>query len=233
MAVPSENTWTLFGALGVIVVGNGMFKPNAANLVRKIYEGDDAKIDSAFTIYYMAVNVGSTVSMLLTPWIKDYVNRDYGHNLGWHAAFAVCCIGLVIGMVNFYLMRAAMRHIGSEPDDAPMPFSRLLAVLGVSALGVAASAVILQYESLARIFVYAAGVALLGIFALPDREEPPQRARRPDRGARARRADDFLLHLLPTDVDLARAVRAAQRRLASIPVRRASVDLDAGAVPGA
>ena len=165
MSVPSENTWTLFGALGVIVVGNGMFKPNAANLVRKIYEGDDAKIDSAFTMYYMAVNVGSTVSMLLTPWIKDYVNRVYGHNLGWHAAFAVCCAGLVIGMINFYLMRQAMRHIGSEPDDAPMPFSRLLAVLGVSLLGVAASAVVLQYESLARIFVYAAGVALLGIFA--------------------------------------------------------------------
>ena len=51
----------------MIVVGNGLFKANAGNLVRKIYEGDDSKIDSAFTLYYMAVNIGSTVSMLLTP----------------------------------------------------------------------------------------------------------------------------------------------------------------------
>src|SRR4051812_9367312 len=87
MAVPTENTWFLFGALGVVVVGNGLFKPNAANLVRKIYEGDDSKIDSAFTLYYMAVNVGSTVSMLATPWIKDYVNATSGNNFGWHAAF--------------------------------------------------------------------------------------------------------------------------------------------------
>ena len=76
MAVPTENTWFLFCALGVVVVGNGLFKPNTANLVRKIYEGDDSKIDSAFTLYYMAVNVGSTVSMLATPWIKDEVNAS-------------------------------------------------------------------------------------------------------------------------------------------------------------
>ena len=164
MAVPTEDSWTLFGALGVIVVGNGLFKPNAANLVRKIYEGDDARIDSAFTMYYMAVNVGSTVSMLLTPWIKDYVNRVYGHNLGWHAAFAVCFAGLGVGLVNFYLMRQAMRHIGSEPDAGPLPVRRLLAILGGGALCVAGSAAVLQYEWLARIFVYAAGVVLLGIF---------------------------------------------------------------------
>ncbi|HVC01910.1 MAG TPA: peptide MFS transporter [Steroidobacteraceae bacterium] len=164
MAVPSESTWTLFGALGVIVVGNGLFKPNAANLVRKIYEGDDTKIDSAFTMYYMAVNVGSTVSMLLTPWIKDYVNRVYGHNLGWHAAFAVCCIGLGVGLTNYFLMRKAMQHIGSEPDAAPPRPGRLLAVLGGGLLCIAGSAAVLQYESIARIFVYAAGAVLLAIF---------------------------------------------------------------------
>ena len=165
MTVPSEDTWTLFGALGVIVVGNGLFKPNAANLVRKIYDGDDTKIDGAFTMYYMAVNVGSTVSMLLTPWIKDYVNRVYGHNLGWHAAFGVCCIGLMVGMTNYYLMRRAMHHIGSEPDDKPLRTDRLVAVLLGGAACVAGSAAVLQYETLARIFVYAAGAVLLGIFS--------------------------------------------------------------------
>ncbi|MDE2305806.1 MAG: oligopeptide:H+ symporter [Gammaproteobacteria bacterium] len=165
MTVPTETSWTLFCALGVIVVGNGMFKPNAANLVRKIYEGDDARIDSAFTLYYMAVNVGSTVSMLLTPWIKDYVNRVYGHNLGWHAAFAVCFAGLGVGLVNFWLMRKAMTHIGSAPDALPARAGRIAAVVVGGLMCVLGSAVVLQYESVARVFVYAAGCVLLGIFA--------------------------------------------------------------------
>jgi len=69
--LPTNKAFFLYGALGVIIVGNGFFKPNAGNLVRKIYEGDETKIDSAFTMYYMAVNIGSMISMTLTPWIRD------------------------------------------------------------------------------------------------------------------------------------------------------------------
>jgi POT family proton-dependent oligopeptide transporter len=165
MTVPTENTWFLFGALGVIVVGNGLFKPNAGNLVRKIYEGDDSKIDSAFTIYYMAVNVGSTFSMLLTPWIKDYVNATYGNEFGWHAAFAVCCVGLLVGLGNYAIMRKTVSEYGSEPDSRPVDKSKLAIVLAVAAASVVLSAVILEYQTVARIFVYAAGIAVLAIFA--------------------------------------------------------------------
>ncbi|HET7650393.1 MAG TPA: oligopeptide:H+ symporter, partial [Gammaproteobacteria bacterium] len=77
MSIPGQSVWFLFCSLGVVVVGNGLFKANAGNLVRKIYEGDDSKIDSAFTLYYMAVNIGSTFSMLLTPVIKNYFNAPY------------------------------------------------------------------------------------------------------------------------------------------------------------
>ena len=164
MTVPTENTWALFGALGVIVVGNGLFKANAGNLVRKIYEGDDSRIDSAFTIYYMAVNIGSTFSMLLTPWIKDYVNDNWGHELGWHAAFGICCVGLIVGLIIYSFLRASMRHIGSAPDELPVNKGRLLAVLGGGVLAVGGSAAVLQYEGLARAFVIIAGIVVLGIF---------------------------------------------------------------------
>ncbi|MBD1571872.1 MFS transporter [Vibrio sp. S17_S38] len=164
MTIPSDNTWVLFFALGVIVVGNGMFKPNAGNLVRKIYEGDDSKIDSAFTIYYMAVNVGSTFSMLLTPWIKDYVNQHYGNQFGWHAAFAVCCVGLLVGMANYFLMRNALAQYGSEPDTKPVNKGKLALVLMGSVVAVGLSALILEYQDLARLFVYIAGIVVLAIF---------------------------------------------------------------------
>jgi POT family proton-dependent oligopeptide transporter len=164
MVIPGEGALFLFFSLGVIVVGNGLFKANAGNMVRKIYEGDDTKIDSAFTIYYMAVNIGSMVSMLLTPWIKDYFNAHYGHGLGWHVAFAVSCVGLLVGLTNYLVMRHTLSHIGSEPDQQPLDWRKLGAVLVLGVGVVFLSAFILNYELVARIFVYAAAVAVLGIF---------------------------------------------------------------------
>jgi proton-dependent oligopeptide transporter, POT family len=49
-------------------------------------------------MYYMAVNIGSMISMTLTPWIRDYVGAAYGDSAGWHTAFGVCSIGLCIGL---------------------------------------------------------------------------------------------------------------------------------------
>jgi POT family proton-dependent oligopeptide transporter len=165
MVVPGQSVWFLFCALGVIVVGNGLFKANAGNLVRKIYEGDDSRIDSAFTIYYMAVNLGAMISQLLTPWLKDYVNDHYSNALGWHVAFAVCAVGLLLGLANYVLMRRALAHIGSEPDEQPLNWGKLGAVLAGGVLAVFASAYILQHQGVARAFVYIAGVVVIGIFA--------------------------------------------------------------------
>ncbi|MES2296929.1 MAG: oligopeptide:H+ symporter [Pseudomonadota bacterium] len=177
MAVPTESTTFLFYSLGVVVVGNGLFKPNTGNLVRKIYEGDDSKIDSAFTIYYMAVNVGSTFSMLLTPWIKEYVNTTYGGNLGWHVAFAACSAGLLVGLANIMVMRHTLDHIGSAPDALPVDKKKLLMVLAASGCAIVFSAMVLEHRELARAFVYLAGFVVLGIFIyLIQKSEPSERA---------------------------------------------------------
>lgn len=163
--IPTDNASFLYFALGVIISGNGLFKPNSGNLVRKIYEGDDSKIDSAFTIYYMAVNIGSTISMLLTPWIRDYVGNHVSDDWGWHTAFGACAVGLLLGLANYALMSRTLKHIGSPADNEPVSLKKLGGVLG-GALGmVFASAFILNSELVARICVYAAGVVVLGIFA--------------------------------------------------------------------
>jgi proton-dependent oligopeptide transporter, POT family len=156
LSVPSDNLYMMYLSMGVIVVGNGMFKANAANLVRRIYEGDDAKIDSAFTLYYMAVNVGSTVSMLLTPWIKDM--------WGWHAAFAVCGGGLILGLINYFFMARTLAGIGSQPDEQPVRWDRLAMVLGAGVIALFAVAFVIQHRQIAVGCVYLAGIAILGIF---------------------------------------------------------------------
>lgn len=157
LAMPNDQLGYLYASLGVIVVGNGLFKANAANLVRRIYEGDDARIDSAFTIYYMAVNIGSTVSMLATPWIKDH--------WGWHTAFAVCCAGMLLGILNFALMFRTLAHIGSKPDAEPIHWRRLGAVAAGGAALALATLYVLQHKPLAVASVWTAAFAILAIFA--------------------------------------------------------------------
>ena len=102
----------LFISLGITAVANGVFKANPANLVSKIYEGDPAKTDSAFTMYYMAANVGSTLSQILTPLFAVW--------FGWHSAFALCSVGLMLGVINYAFMRRNLAHVGSPPDFAPL-----------------------------------------------------------------------------------------------------------------
>jgi POT family proton-dependent oligopeptide transporter len=162
--LPTNSEYFLYLALGVIIVGNGMFKPNSGNLVRKIYEGDDTRIDSAFTMYYMAVNIGSMISMTLTPWIRNYVGARYGDSAGWHTAFGVCSIGLILGLINYAFMSRALAHIGSPADDLPVKRKRLALVLAGGVGMVLVSAFVLQSQSVARVCVYAAGVVILGIF---------------------------------------------------------------------
>ncbi len=156
LAMPTDNLQFLYASLGVMVVGNGLFKANAANLVRRIYEGDDARLDSAFTIYYMAVNIGSTVSMLVTPWIKD--------RWGWHPAFAVCCAGMAVGVINYLLMHRTLARVGSKPDDQPVRCGRAGAVaLGGIALALVTT-FLLGHKALAVAAVWTAAVVVLGIF---------------------------------------------------------------------
>jgi POT family proton-dependent oligopeptide transporter len=175
--IPSDKAILTYLALGVIVVGNGLFKPNAGNLVRKIYEGDETRIDSAFTIYYMAVNLGSLISMWATPKIRDVVAASYGDSAGWHTAFGVCAIGLVAGLINYAFLRKTLAHIGSPPDLAPVNRKRLLGVLGAGFVLVFVCAGILQSRPVARACVYGAGVVVLGIFIHMIRSsEPKERA---------------------------------------------------------
>ncbi len=171
--IPSNTASLLYVGLGVIIVGNGLFKPNSGNMVRKIYEGDDTRIDSAFTIYYMAVNIGSMVSMTLTPWIRDFIGERYGATAGWHMAFGVCSVGLLVGLTNYAFMSRALAGIGSPADARRAQPRRVLAVAAGSLALIAISVLILQSETVARVCVYAAAVAILGIFLYLIRSSRP------------------------------------------------------------
>ncbi len=111
---------TLFPAMGLIALGNGLFKVNPNNLVSRLYEGQHSKLDILFTIYYMSLNIGSFVSILLTPWIKDH--PTWTITIGslpfdsWHLAFGVSALGLTLGLLNYGAFSRYVRPYGTAPD---------------------------------------------------------------------------------------------------------------------
>jgi proton-dependent oligopeptide transporter, POT family len=134
LSIPMSET--LFPAMGLIALGNGLFKINPNNLVSRLYEGEHSKLDTLFTVYYMSLNVGSFFSVLLTPWIKDH--STWMIVLGplrfdsWHLAFGVSAIGLTLGLANYGVFQHYLRPYGAAPDFKKLDLRKLAAVIGIS-----------------------------------------------------------------------------------------------------
>lgn len=97
----------LYIALGVLIFGNGFFKPNISSMVSSLYPKEEkSKLDSAFTIFYMGINVGAFLGQFICPIIGDVVdangNRDvFAFKWGYLAA----AIAMLIGTATFFLLK--------------------------------------------------------------------------------------------------------------------------------
>ena len=94
-------------ALGVIIFGNGFFKPNISSMVGSLYpKQEKSKLDSAFTIFYMGINLGAFLGQFICPFIGDVKDsagvRDI-HAFKW--GFLAASIAMTIGTVTFILLK--------------------------------------------------------------------------------------------------------------------------------
>ncbi len=76
----------VYMGMATIAVGNGLFKANPSSLLSTCYDKNDPRLDGAFTMYYMSINIGSFFSMLATPWLAA--------RFGWSVAFALSVVGM-------------------------------------------------------------------------------------------------------------------------------------------
>lgn len=111
----------IFIALGTIAVGNGLFKANPASLLSKCYPPKDPRLDGAFTLFYMSINIGSLLSLSLAPIIAD----KYGYSVTYN----LCGVGLIIALLVYIACRGMVKNIGSRPDFKPLSLAKLLYVL--------------------------------------------------------------------------------------------------------
>ncbi|MEO8748696.1 MAG: oligopeptide:H+ symporter [Rhodanobacter sp.] len=134
LSIPIEGTF--FPAMGLIALGTGLFKINPNNLVSRLYEGEHSKLDILFTVYYISLQLGAFVSILLTPWIASHPTWmiDVGPLRfdSWHLAFGLSAIGLTLGLLSYGAFRHYVRPYGTQPDFQKIDWPKLWLVIAVS-----------------------------------------------------------------------------------------------------
>jgi POT family proton-dependent oligopeptide transporter len=109
-AMTVANLQVFYAALALLICGNGLFKPNISSLVGRLYGADDPRRDSAFTIFYMGINLGAFLAPIACGFL--------GERLGWHWGFGLAGVGMLLSM--FVFLRAQPLLLGlAEPPPRP------------------------------------------------------------------------------------------------------------------
>ncbi len=108
-AEPSEFLKSfLYVGLALLIFGNGFFKPNMTSMVSKMYEAHPEKKDGAYTIFYMGVNAGAFLGILLVGFIGEKVSWGYG--------FGLAGIFMLFGLLQFNFFQKIFGDIGAKPS---------------------------------------------------------------------------------------------------------------------
>lgn len=98
--------------LALLMTGTGLLKPNVSTIVGQLYGPDDARRDSAFSIFYMGINVGALISPLACGWV--------GERIGWRLGFGLAGLGMIAGLIQYLL---GAKYLGSAGLYPAVPAS--------------------------------------------------------------------------------------------------------------
>ncbi len=126
-----ETPVSFYIGLLLLILGNGFFKPNISSIVGDMYKQKEALKDSAYTIFYMGINAGAFLGILLCGW--------YGVNEGWSYGFGLAGVFMLFGTLQFYYGQKILGDLASKPSKKPVvvdqdtpkkvPFTQLDTVL--------------------------------------------------------------------------------------------------------
>jgi POT family proton-dependent oligopeptide transporter len=137
----------MFYGLGLVIVGNGFFKPNISTIVSGLYEEDDNRRDGAFTIFYMGINLGAFLA-IFGAWVAESTAAT--HDWGWNIGFVVAAVGMIFSLLLFHWGQKLLGTAGFPPGREVTEESRLgkkdardivVWSLGLSAVAVAVMSV--------------------------------------------------------------------------------------------
>jgi POT family proton-dependent oligopeptide transporter len=111
-------TTLMFTGLAFLILGNGFFKPNISTMVGQLYPAGDKRVDSAFTIFYMGINLGAFIAPLLCGYLGDT-----GSPADFRWGFLAACVGMCLSLVVFimlknkYIVSPEGEQIGVKPNS--------------------------------------------------------------------------------------------------------------------
>jgi POT family proton-dependent oligopeptide transporter len=129
------STILFFTGLGLMITGNGFFKPNISAMVGQLYPKGDRRIDSAYTIFYMGINVGGAIGPIICGLVGDTGNPE---DFKW--AFLAGGIAMLISVVvqliyhKKYVLDPDKNVLGLTPAHAPAAWTRPFNVVALLAL---------------------------------------------------------------------------------------------------
>jgi POT family proton-dependent oligopeptide transporter len=98
---------TFYLGLVLLIIGNGLFKPNISSMVGGLYK-DDSKKDGAYTIFYMGINAGAFLGIMLCGYV--------GETVGWHYGFGLAGVFMFFGLLQFYFAQSVFGSNGAKPE---------------------------------------------------------------------------------------------------------------------
>ncbi len=107
MAMEGLSETFFYIGLALMILGNGMFKPNISSMVGQLYPDTSAKKDAGYTIFYMGINAGAFLGMMLCGYI--------GEKVGWHYGFGLAGVFMFFGLLQFYFAQKIFGIIGTSP----------------------------------------------------------------------------------------------------------------------
>jgi POT family proton-dependent oligopeptide transporter len=107
-AMAFEVAGLFYLGLALLIIGNGLFKPNISSIVGQLYDDEPELKDGAYTIFYMGINAGAFLGILLC----SYFGEEWGYSYG----FGLAGIFMLIGLVQFYFAQGIFGRIGLSPD---------------------------------------------------------------------------------------------------------------------
>lgn len=155
-----------FPGLILLILGNGCFKPNISTQVGGLYAPGDRRRDSAFSIFYVGINIGAFLAPLICGTL--------GQRVGWHWGFGAAGAGMVLGLV-FYLMNQKVLPVEPPPTtSAVAPIGGFIGYLVGVPVGILALMFLLTLPTWIPVTLASAAVlsAIWWIVRLPGDEKP-------------------------------------------------------------
>jgi proton-dependent oligopeptide transporter, POT family len=124
IAIPGKAA--LYAGLGVVILGNGAFKPNISTILGNLYPPGSKLKDAGYNIFYMGINIGAFVCNFVAALVRNYYDTHesylFGQRiLGWSAAFATAGIGMAIGVVVFLFNYRKLASADPDPRASSKP----------------------------------------------------------------------------------------------------------------